>query len=277
MGNLTNPEQWAARERLRFIERQAWWRAMVNRSDLQELFGISAAQASSDLQTYQEANPTALTYNLKTKRYEARPEMVCGFHVPHLEEAFALFYGDTLATVSVGESPQITRITLPAREPEPQVARRVFLAVHHGRRIWLKYWSIHRKRMLRREIAPHAFGHDGYRWHARAWCFENQEYRDFVLSRMEEAEWPVEPWKPPAPDTDWNRFEEILVRPWRGLTEDQRAAIRRDYCIRGETLRLRVRGALKSYLLAHLRIENDVAAPRHLELVEPESSLKKDF
>jgi len=50
MGNKTNDQNWAATERLRFIEACAWWKGIVQRQDLVGLFGISMAQASSDLQ-----------------------------------------------------------------------------------------------------------------------------------------------------------------------------------------------------------------------------------
>jgi hypothetical protein len=75
MGNKTNDQNWAATERLRFIEACAWWKGIVQRQDLVGLFGISMAQASSDLQRYLEMNPSAFVYNLRQKRYEATAEM----------------------------------------------------------------------------------------------------------------------------------------------------------------------------------------------------------
>lgn len=270
MGNVTNRDQWAARERLRFIERQAWWKATVNRRDLQELFGISAAQASADLQAYQETNPTSLLYNLRAKRYEAQPNMSCVFHVPRLEEALSLFLGDTANTGMVGKaSDTVGRVLLPLREPEQQVARRIFVATDGLRRVSVRYWSVHSKRAAWREVAPHAFGYDGYRWHSRAWCFENNEYRDFVLSRIEEAEWPGKVFTPPKKDADWQTIEEVVLRPWSGLSEEQQLTISRDYGMTRGKLRVAVRRALKPYLLAHLRSETDEALPRHLEVHGP--------
>jgi len=70
MGNKTNDQNWAATERLRFIEVCAWWKGIVNRNDLVGLFGISMAQASLDLHRYLEMNPDAFVYNLRQKRYE---------------------------------------------------------------------------------------------------------------------------------------------------------------------------------------------------------------
>jgi hypothetical protein len=71
MGNKTNDRNWAATERLRFIEACAWWKGIVNQQDLVGLFGVSMAQASSDLQRYLEMNPAAFVYDSRQKRYEA--------------------------------------------------------------------------------------------------------------------------------------------------------------------------------------------------------------
>src|SRR5205085_2774753 len=75
MGNKSNLDQWATMERLRFIERSAYWRGVINRQDLSRVFGLSMAQASADLQAYQRINAGALVYNLNRKRYEGAEGM----------------------------------------------------------------------------------------------------------------------------------------------------------------------------------------------------------
>ena len=49
MGNISNPENWAARERLRFIERAAFWRGWLQREEMARVFGQSVQQCSADL------------------------------------------------------------------------------------------------------------------------------------------------------------------------------------------------------------------------------------
>ena len=277
MGNTSNKDQWAVRERLLFIERLAWWRGVVNRGDLRELFGISAAQASSDLQAYQELSPEALAYNIRAKRYESRPEMRCVLHEPRLEEAVRLFLGEAVPLPQAADErrlvgAKVDRIVLPSRRASFEVERRVFLAVAGGRRLRIKYWSVSSSRGTRREIAPHALAHDGYRWHVRAWCFENEGYRDFVLSRIEEADWPGAAYQPPAVDQEWEREETLTLTANPALDDEQRKSIERDYGMRGGKLVLHVRAAMKEYLLAHLRIpmldEKGKPRPQHLELLD---------
>ena len=69
MGNASNENLWFPRTRLAFLERRAKKHGTLRRRDLQEFFGVSLAQASADLQRYQELNPGALLYSTKRKEY----------------------------------------------------------------------------------------------------------------------------------------------------------------------------------------------------------------
>ena len=276
MGNTSSREQWAGRERLLFIERLAWWKGVVNRGDVREVFGISAAQASADLQGYQEVNVGALVYNVRAKRYEAGEGMVCVMHEPRLEEAVSLFLGVAAPLLGMVGRPKVTSTVdffRPlAREADAGVQRRVFLAMDQGRRLRVKYWSVNSSRGSLREIAPHALGHDGYRWHVRAWCFEKSGYRDFVLSRMEGAEWPGEEFTTPLVDAEWERMETVVLQPHSGLDEDQRKTMIRDYGMKGGKLKIEVRAAMKEYFLAHWRVPV-AGRPAHLEVLNLNSQI----
>ncbi|MFM2197342.1 MAG: hypothetical protein RLZZ505_774 [Verrucomicrobiota bacterium] len=272
MGNTSNRDQWAVRERQLFIERLAWWKGVVNRGDVRDVFGISAAQASADLQGYQEVNPTALVYNVRAKRYEAGDGMVCVMHEPRLEEAVSLFLGVGVPGLCLPGRMQpaatVDFFRPLVREADAGVVRRVFLALDQKRRLRVKYWSVNSSRGSVREIAPHALGHDGYRWHVRAWCFENEGFRDFVLSRIEGTEWPGDLFTAPVVDEDWERMETVVLKPHSGLTEDQRKTIIRDYGMTGGRLKVQVRAAMKEYFLAHWRVPGP-ERPAHLEVLNP--------
>lgn len=269
MGNTSNRDQWAVRERQLFIERLAWWKGVVNRGDVRDVFGISAAQASADLQGYQEANPTALTYNVRAKRYEAGAGMVCVMHEPRLEEAVSLFLGIRVPGLCLAgrmaSNATVDFFRPLVREADAGVVRRVFLALDQKRRLRVKYWSVNSSRGSLRQIAPHALGHDGYRWHVRAWCFENEGYRDFVLSRIEGAEWPGEIFTASVVDEEWQRIETVVLQPHSSLDEDQRKTIIRDYGMVGGKLKVKVRAAMKEYFLAQWRVPGP-ERPAHLEL-----------
>ena len=277
MGNRTNLESWAGRERLCFVERAAWWTGEVNRSDLAGVFGISPAQASSDLQAYQELNPGALAYNMSRKCYEGQEGMGCVLHKPCLGEAVGMFLegGGPVGTMARGDGAagNVGVVAMPVREPKPVVARRVFLAVKRGQRMRVRYWSVNSGTSKWRWIVPHALAHDGYRWHTRAWCEEREGFRDFVLARMERADWPVfnddgSPVTTPLKDAEWEEWVTLVLRPSSALEETKRKAIELDYGMAGGKLRYRVRRAMLRYAADHLRLTlpGMGALPVHLEV-----------
>ena len=258
MGNETNMENWAARERLKLIERAVWWRGWIGRPDLVEIFGISAAQASSDLQKYQELNPGALVYQMSRKRYEGAETMRCLLQEPRLEEAMAAFLGERVAVEAQGEVPgagRVATVSPPRRKVDAHVERRIFLAVATGQKLEVNYHSVRSGGGETRVIVPRAFGHDGLRWHVRAWCGRNQCWLDFVLGRMASAGWPEAVTEELPADADWETFEELEYRVNPGLAEGQRQALEMDYGVDGKgILRIRCRKAMRQYVEAMLRV-----------------------
>ena len=254
-------ENWAARERLRLIESAVWWRGWIGRPDLAAMFGISAAQASSDLQKYQELNPGALVYQMSRKRYEGAEGMRCVLHEPRLEEAMASFLGEGGMTGSLGgvRSGGAVEVVRPPRRPvAAEVERRVFLAVCGGLRLEVKYHSVRSGTAAVRMIVPRAFGHDGLRWHVRAWCAKNEGWQDFVLGRISKAAWPEGVKEEPPRDEDWETFETLEYRINPQLSEERRAALAMDYGVgKKGVLKMKCRRAMRQYVEAMLRVPVD--------------------
>ncbi len=247
----------------------------MRRGDLSDIFGISRAQASSDLQKFQQLNPGALVYQMSRKRYEGVPDMRCVLHTPRLEDGMAAFLGGAMTgrVELEGASGHVVRVGLPERRGKESVERAMVMAVAGGMKLRVRYWSVNSGKASWRWLMPHAFGHDGYRWHVRAWCCERGAYRDFVLGRVEKSEWPVEREDGETslePDWAWHAVTEVRVRANSQLDTTARRAIEMDYGIRkGGVLRLKVREAMKGYLLDHLRIGRDGGdLPRHFEVVD---------
>ncbi len=260
MANQTNEENWAARERLRMLEVLLWWRGWVGRGDLLERFGISPAQASSDFQKYLEMNGEEVFYQTSRKRYEASVKFQCRLHAPSLEEAVGIFLGGTapvFATVGkaamVGD--KLAILTLPKRMAEVGISRKVMIALLAGQRLRVNYGSVSSNTVAWRYLRPGALAWDGRRWHVRAWCEKREEWRDFVLGRIGKAEWPEEFAGETPADEDWNRWEVVRFRVNPALEEDSRKALQIDYGLEGEVMELRVRRALKGYLLAEMFID----------------------
>ncbi len=275
MANITNEENWAARERLRMLEMLLWWRGWVGRADLLERFRISAAQASSDFQKYLEMNGKEISYQTSRKRYEASERFTCRLHEPVLEEAVAVFFHITVpgggAAVGVeAGSDQVEILALPRRVAPVSLSRRVFMALLASRRLRVKYHSLSSGAATWRHLRPSALAWDGRRWNVRAWCENRLEWRDFVLGRMSEAEWPESAEGVLPEDKEWNEWETVCLRINPDLDADKKSSLMMDYGLEGEVMEIRVRRAMKGYLLAEMFIDGEGhgALPNHFVMAE---------
>lgn len=254
MGNASNEENWAARERLRRVEFLLWWRGWVGRQDLVEGFGISAAQASGDLQKYAALNEGAMIYHTSRKRYEAAEGMRCVLHEPSFEEAVRVFLGGAVSQgrgdgrIETAEG-RLTLLGLPARRLDAGIARKIMMALLGGKQVRIKYLSLSSGKKEWRVIAPKGLAWDGSRWHVRAWSYEREDFRDFVLGRMIEAEMPKEEAGELPRDEGWETFETLVFQINPALSETQREALRIDYGLVGDRLEISVRACMKYYLL----------------------------
>lgn len=264
MGNTTNPEKWDAKQRLAFIEEAAFWRGWVQRSDLAGEFGISLPQASADLQAYLELNPAGLIYDLNAKRYVPSGDMVLKFSAGDLDRAIGRFLG--VESKSAVSKDRVASIDLPYRAPPRAIARDLFRAVVGKSGIEINYLSINSSTEGWRWISPHAFAHDGYRWHVRAYCHRDHTYKDFVLGRIGKTKPPHEHELPSKDDDAWNTWETIKLRAHSKLTDIQRRAVEMDFEMKRGAVSLKVRRSMINYTLAYLRLVDSAEFPRLLEL-----------
>jgi len=249
MGNRTRPEFFKTKERLRYIEQAAFWRGYVNRQDIAAAFGLSMAQASADLQAYQEANPNALAYSLSAKCYTWAPKAKPVLHKPDFDDAIALF--GTLGTGASDEAGTggipFAKFLAPSRAASLSVQQAVFQAAQAGEVLRILYCSVESSTAKERRIAPRAFGSNGLRWHVRAWCFEHSDYRDFVLGRIEKV-FPPEMLQEELPaDADWEKEVTLLIKINPKLKEATRRGLEMDFAMTNGELRHPVRKALKIY------------------------------
>lgn len=271
MGNATNEENWAARERLRMVEVLLWWRGWLRRTDLIEGFGISPAQASSDLQKYLELNPRGIQYHTARKRYEAGTTFACVLHQPQWEEALSLLPGalperraPLPATHEAAES-VVDCVTPLRRTVKEQVQRRIFQAVLEHGTVSIQYLSVKSASRRWRKIVPRAFGWDGDRWHVRAWDPEDGLWKDFVLGRMEECRWPIFGGEAPPRDEDWETFVTLRIKPHHQLNKEAQEAIKLDYGMGAQGLTIKVRKAMELYWRRRLNLPSEESYPARLE------------
>ncbi len=261
MGNVTNEENWAARERLRMIEVMLWWRGWVRRGDLISGFGISAAQASGDLQRFLELNRTGVIYQTNRKRYEAGDNFSCRLHRPSIAEAVTLLLGQNPghAALSMRSEPApaqagdaVDMVLMPQRVVNDRAARVLMMAILRKQAVDVRYLSVNSASRKMRTLVPRALAWDGTRWHARCWDGEHQEWRDYVLGRMEECRWAKTEAEEPPNDVEWETFVVLKLKTNASLSKEARAAVKMDYGMSSDVKEIRVRKAMVKYLRRNL-------------------------
>ena len=108
-----------------------------------------------------------------------------------------------------------------------------------------------------RLIAPHTLIYTGMRWHLRAYCEKNRDYRDFVLSRFrgvpelmdDETEYAREL------DPGWSTKVQVIIEPDSRLKPEQKSIIETDYAMQDGRLVIETRGALVQYVLQRYQID----------------------
>lgn len=252
--------RWGPERRREFIDFRLQWDGKINRAELVDHFGISTQQASADLARYTELAPDNLVYDKSGKAYRAMPNFK-----PLSATSDARHYLNQLTDVASGTAssaasfigwlPPSDVIHYPARPVNTRSLLRMLWAIRDREDIRITYQSMRRPSPSAIWIAPHAFGSDGLRWHVRAWSHADGEFRDFVVSRIQDISSARRTEIDPADDILWTGYLDIVIRPRDGLTPDQRRAVEIDYGMKRGRLVINCRKALVFYALRQLRLE----------------------
>jgi hypothetical protein len=252
--------RWGQERRLEFIDFRLLWDGRINRGELVAFFGISIQQASLDIARYMELAPQNLEYDKSEKVYRATSAFMPAITPPEsqafLNQLLGVAAGTLLPSMSfVGWRPPYDVVRFPTRPIRSNILVSVLWAIRDKEEIEFTYQSMRRPSATRRWIAPHAIAFDGSRWHARAWCYENNDFRDFVFSRIQEIHGSRKTLIDPRSDHSWHTFINVILRARDGLTEHQRLAIQADFGMQDGQLVISSRKALAFYLLRQLQLD----------------------
>lgn len=256
--------KWGVGRRLEFIEFRLFWEGSINRADLVEAFGVSIPQASKDLALYQERAPGNMEYDRRAKRYIAAEKFVLRFLEPdpytYLSQLRSVIEGSVSASGSwIAAFPSADVALTPRRDIDIDILRKVLEAVRENSSLNVHYQSMNRARPdpIWRRITPHAFGHDGFRWHVRAYCHMENRFKDFLLPRILDAGSKGEPGESGERDWLWNNYFDILIGPHPALTPSQQKIVAKDYGLGQGSGVLTVRYAMLFYVLKRLGLLGD--------------------
>jgi hypothetical protein len=257
--------RWGVERRLEFIEFRLFWEGHVNRGDLTDTFGVSANQASADLNRYLAMASGNMVYDKSARAYIRGANFDPLFLKPdasrYLSQLRSVADGILdRADAWIGQLPTYDAAPTPVRGVNAKTLRSVVAAIRRSEAIEVKYQSLSRPEPRWRWIAPHAIGFDGFRWHARAFCLTDQSFKDFLLSRIIETRG-TQPSKVGAEeDVDWNEQVTLEIGPHPELSDTQQKVIALDYGMRGGRAKIPVRKALLYYALKRLGLDTDPAA-----------------
>jgi predicted DNA-binding transcriptional regulator YafY len=250
------------RDRRAFIEHRIFWHGSIGLADLMSVMEISRAQASKDLNGYISDHPDHLHYDKSARTY------VIGqaFEAHYLSIDPAEYLADLAAIASgaavpnadwVVNLPDIITPTIPARGLDPSTVRNVLLACAQRRLLVVRYLSMSSTEPTEREIAPHGIAHDGFRWHARAWCRRESAFKDFVLRRILSSSLGDVSDVDSRSDTDWLDTVSLKIAAHPALSENQRCVIEFDYGMTDGAAEISVRRSLLFYALKRLGLDTD--------------------
>jgi len=249
---------WTQNRRFEFIEWKLFWEGALNRSDLEETFEISTPQASVDLRRYRELAGSNIEYDATNRSFRPTPDIKPSFLKASADRLLL-----QLRAFLTGALPrrEVWFRDLPALGITPDIVRHVdadclrmvLEAIRKRHCVEVRYQSLTNSRV--RQIAPHALAFDGYRWHVRAWACDRGDFRDFVLTRIDQ----IRPGLPadfdPAEDVEWSNTIKLDLRPHPGLTEEQSLAIQRDFALDGGRREIEVRLSMAFYFIKRMNLD----------------------
>ncbi len=262
MMNKEWPLRWDLLLRYRLIEIIVFWEGRLTTNHLIDTFGIGRQQASKDINNYNnKVGVGNLVYDKFLKGYKPTPQFKPAVTSGTADEYLHLLNRNNDLSQTFDTLPLATGNTeilhVPVRNIDPSIIRAIVTAARQQKRLDVDYVSVNNPNREGRVIAPHTIVHTGLRWHVRAWCEKNQDYRDFVLSRfrgvpdiMDLSEHNIDD------DNSWNTPVTIKLKPDTRLSREQKAVIARDYGMTNGVLKIATRGSLVQYALQQLHVDD---------------------
>ena len=243
----------------------------VNTSKLIEYFSISRNTAQLAIDDYKKEFSDFLEYDASHKCYFASE-----LFQPHCTEGSISEYNQYAQSLSSnGKILAVESIVPPARNINPKLIRRIIRACNKAHRIEIGYYSMDSGSMESRIICPHTIINDGVRWHVRAYCEKNREFRDFVLSRfrdeVEEVPYP-ESTNLKQHDELWNTYYDLEIIANPKLDALKRKFIEYDFMMEQGVRILKTRAALIKYVIQQLNLKENEDDPSVHQIVLKESN-----
>ncbi|KJZ10849.1 hypothetical protein TW85_19215 [Marinomonas sp. S3726] len=259
--------------RLCFIERQLLWERRLTTSMIIEAFGISRPQAQKDIKLYQQLSPEALKpyklgipYHQPTEYFE--PVLLSSADLQwHAIEEYAS-----------PKTSYTTEMPVLSRRHNLRVLARLLSAIEHHRSVEAVVATMSSPKGRGRRLTPTAISFVKNRYHVRAYCWDNLDYRDFIIGRFKSTPKVVKPTNNPSgwgnnapaferyegipigPDVEWDQMIELELQPNPNLSIEQQLLIISDYGLDVNSTAKRV--TLRKPLIGYFLVDNRIPATK---------------
>lgn len=238
------------RERLAYIDFSLYFLGELRRLELAEKFETGPSGATRDIALYRELAPENCELDQAQKAYRPLPTFKPLFkHSPQrVLTALSQGFGEGLGS----ETESLVRcdIPVPLAVPAADVIAPISRAIHRGLAVRAAYTSVERGR-TEKTLVPIALVDNGVRWHVRAFDREHQQFRDYVLTRIENPmvleDSPAKREESAEQDAQWSRVIDLELVPHPDHPRPE--LVRSDYGMVDGVFKVRLRAANAGYML----------------------------
>ncbi len=232
-------------QRLKIMQSVLAWEGSIGNTRIRQLFGLQLVQASrllADFRAYmgdQIFEDTKAKVWRPAKHEELIPELSLNEYSRIVESADSLFLVDARVDLT---------------DMSPTVFSILRQAITAGKGVNISYASMNNPTFHERIIYPHSFVHAGRRWHVRAWCDKNLDFRDFTLGRIRDAiliqkEAPVSKER----DDKWKKLVDIELIAHNKLDSERKQVVEVEYFNGNKAKTITSRVCLAPYVIQEIR------------------------
>ena len=238
------------RDRLAYIELRLRFVGEVRRQDLASRFGIQTAAATRDLGLYRELATPNIDYDSRSKTYVIGKAFAPLFDFPAERVLTWLTEGFGDGEPVRARAGITSDIPCKLGQPNLNTLSSVTRAISQKCPLQIMYNSIENG-LSARAIVPFALLDTGLRWHVRAFDRKSGEFRDFVLTRIQDPtvlkDVPVQTHERSEQDIQWTRIVELELVPHPDQPRPEITNM--DYGMPDGVLKMNLRAATAGYTL----------------------------
>ncbi|MFT5756663.1 MAG: hypothetical protein ACI9LM_001383 [Alteromonadaceae bacterium] len=247
-------------ERLRYIEFCLKFLGAFSRSDLIDKFNIGTAAASRDISLYKDKAPQNFNHSSNSKNYALSESWRSLFEFSS-SEILNLLTGRTVQSNNRAYIPNDILDVID--DPQIEVIAPLSRAIYNKKVINVDYFS-NSSGFSSKLLIPHAYIHNGLRWHVRAYDRQKSRFADFVISRFQKVEITEEEILSDefqSDDNQWNRIVELEIVPHPDNSTPK--AVMSEFNMVNGVLKHSIRASSVGYFLQKLYVDCSKVPPEN--------------